>query len=229
MTATANGYLEQRQSSPLSFGAVVLIHGAAIAAVLLVKGPGWIVEPTTILKTYPVSPVEPPPPVELPRPEPEVRQNPPISRLDVPPRVIPTPAPTQPVFSERTVTPPGSVIGRDPGSSAGSGIVTVPPRTPPRVPVRVAAQWDSRFTGAMQPPYPASEERAEREGTVRARVTIAPSGRVTAIQRVSATNDVFWRATERQALSNWRFRPATLDGQPVQGSMTVNIQFRIDG
>jgi hypothetical protein len=38
---TAHGYLEQKTARPLSFGGVVLLHGAAIAAVLLIKGPGW--------------------------------------------------------------------------------------------------------------------------------------------------------------------------------------------
>ena len=55
----------------------------------------------------------------------------------------------------------------------------------------------------------------------------APNGRVTAVERLSATSDAFWRATQRQALSRWRFRPATLDGRPVEGIKVMTVTFRI--
>jgi hypothetical protein len=44
---TANGFLERKQASPLGFGTVLLLHGAVIAAVVMVKGPGWEREPVT--------------------------------------------------------------------------------------------------------------------------------------------------------------------------------------
>jgi len=51
---------------------------------------------------------------------------------------------------------------------------------------------------------------------------------VTAVQRLSATSDAFWRVTERQALSRWRFRPATVDGRPVETSREMTVTFRIE-
>ena len=90
------------------------------------------------------------------------------------------------------------------------------------------AQLDSRYAGDLQPPYPAPELRAQRGGIVRIRLTIAPNGRVTAVQRLAATSDAFWRATERQALGRWRFRPATIDGRPVQGVKEMTVRFRIE-
>lgn len=225
---TANGFLEQKTARPLSFGAVVLLHGAAIAAVVLIKGPGWIVQPTVDTKVYEVREVPPPPPERLPEPVRQLPQTPSISRPDVPKQVIPTPIPRQPVFAERTVTPPvGPVAGSNP--EPVRRVVDVPPREPIRTPVRVDSAWDPRFAGAMQPPYPPSEERAEREGSVQVRVTIGADGRVVAAERLSATSDAFWRVTERQALSRWRFRPATVDGRPVQSSKVLSVRFRLDG
>lgn len=229
----ANGYLEQRTARPLSFGAVVLLHGVAIAGVLLIKGPEWIHvidKPTTAFDV----PLTDPPPPEVPPPPPSeaAPQVPTISRLDVPPRVIPTPVPSIPVASDRSPVPPGPAIGNNPEPSNATRpqpLVTVPPREPARPPVRVAAQFDPRFAGALQPPYPAAEQRAEREGTVRIRVTIGPDGRVKAAERVNATSDAFWRATERQALSRWRFKPATVDGRPVESSKVLSVFFRLDG
>ena len=119
------------------------------------------------------------------------------------------------------------MIGTGTEPSTTPEVVTVPPR-PVRDPVRVASLFDTRF-GGQQPPYPQSEVRAEREGQVRIRVTIGADGRVTATERLAATNDAFWRATDTQARNRWRFRPATLDGRPVQDSKVITIHFRLDG
>jgi protein TonB len=81
-----------------------------------------------------------------------------------------------------------------------------------REPVRTEARLAS---GELQPPYPASEQRLEREGRVVIRVTIGPDGRVRAAQKVSATSDAFYTATERHARARWRFEPAKVDGRPI--------------
>ena len=225
----ANGFLEQKQTSPLSLGAVVLLHGAAIAAVLLIKGPEWIRHSEPPLVVDLIKTDTPPPENPPPQPEQQLVQ-PPISRIDVPPRVLPTPVPNITMPTTPVLAQTSPVIGNNPEPVRDvRQIVTVPPREPIRNPVRVDAQWDPRFTGAMQPPYPQSEVRSEREGSVRIRVTISPEGRVIAAERVSATSDAFWQATQRQALSRWRFRPATVDGRPVQGSKTLTVRFRLDG
>jgi protein TonB len=234
---TANGFLEQRTARPLSLGAVVLLHGAAIAAVLLIKGPQWVRVVDPPLEVTEVK-LRPPPPPNPPEPAPDklAPQVPTKSFIDVPPRVIPTPVPNNALSSnEGPVVPSGPVIGEAVRPPVGAGprpepLVTIPPRDPVRRPsVRVDAQFDPRFAGALQPPYPAAEQRNEREGQVRVRVTIGPDGRVEAVEKVSATSDAFWRVTERQALSRWRFKPATVDGNPVQSSKVLSVFFKLDG
>jgi len=232
---TNTGLLEQPPVRPLSFGMVLGLHGAAIAAVLLIKGPTFERAPDVPTDTYFVKPVEVPPVEPPPQPDVQTPQQPQISRLDVPPRVIPTPVPSVPVASERGLAPPGPVIGTNPDPTPPAGAGTQPLVRPPvtrpavRDPVRTEAQFDPRFASALQPPYPLSEEREEREGAVSVRVTIAPDGRVTAVERLSATNEAFWRATQRQALSRWRFKPATVDGKPVQSTKTLRVRFQLDG
>ncbi|HEY0116760.1 MAG TPA: TonB family protein [Allosphingosinicella sp.] len=230
----ATGFLEQKPASPLSFGAVLLLHGAAIAGVLLIKNQTWRADPVGPLDTYAVPKDDPPPPIpDEPRPlEKQILQPPTRSVLDVPPRVIPTPVPNATAEPSSVVSTLIEGTAINPPSGSGTRPepqLIVPPRreTPPAV--RVEAQWDPRFAGAMQPPYPPSEQRQEREGQVRVRVTIGPDGRVIAADKVSATSDDFWRVTQRQALSRWRFRPATLDGRPVQSSKTLTVHFRLDG
>jgi protein TonB len=60
------------------------------------------------------------------------------------------------------------------------------------------------------------------------RVTIGPDGRVTSVEEVSATSPAFFQATQRHALSRWRFKPATVDGRPVQSSKVLSVQFKLD-
>jgi protein TonB len=83
-------------------------------------------------------------------------------------------------------------------------------------------------SGDLQPPYPTAEQRLEREGRVVIRVTIGTDGRVKAAQKVSATSDAFYTATERHARARWRFRPATVDGQAVETTKTLTVVFRLN-
>lgn len=223
----ANSFLEQKQGSPLGFGAVIMLHGAAIAAVLLVKGPEWIrvIDQPIVVEMIP--PDEIPPVEPLPQPQDQqVRQ--PLTRMDVSPIIIDTPIRDLTSTPAPTLDAPTRTAGVDPGPvrEVQRELVEIP-RTP-RIPARTDSLFDPRFAGSQQPPYPESEIRAEREGVVSLRITIGPDGRVVSAQRISATNDAFWRATERQALNRWRFRPATEDGRPVQSVKTMNIRFRLN-
>jgi protein TonB len=99
------------------------------------------------------------------------------------------------------------------------------PKLEPKPPVRVEARLRS---GDLQPPYPASEEKLEREGKVTIRVTIGTDGRVKAAERVSAASEAFYAATERHALRSWRFSPAMVDGRPVESTKVLTVSFRLD-
>lgn len=226
----ANGFLDRKQASPLGLGAVVLLHGAVIAAVVLVKGPEWIRHVEPPINIVNVDPETPPPPDPPPVQQVEQRQT--ISRMDAPDQVIRPPIPDF-VRPATPPTPPSQFAGNDvrPPVQAEQPrrLAEVPPRVVPRTPIRVAAIFDPRFAGRQQPPYPESEIRGEREGVVSVRITIGPDGRVVDIQRVSATSDAFWRATERHARGNWRFRPATEDGRAIQSVKTMSIRFRLNG
>ena len=106
----------------------------------------------------------------------------------------------------------------DPGF--GEEAVPLPPE-----PVRIAARIDPR--SELQPPYPASEERAANEGSVKVRLLVGADGRVKAVEQLSATSDAFWRATEKQALRHWRFKPATVDGKPVESRLVLTVHFQL--
>lgn len=211
------GFFERKSASPTRLALVAGGHALVLGAVMMAAGPEItrLVRPPLIITSIPVP--QPPPP-DTPPPERTERQMP--VRLD--PIVAPPRPPDLPPLG------PGAQTGDPPAGPVGGGTV-IPDRPPdPPAPVRRAAEVDPRFASALQPQYPAAEQRAGRTGTVIIRVTIGPDGRVRAAERVSATSDLFWAAAERQALSRWRFRPATIDGRPVESTKIMTIHFRIE-
>jgi len=217
-----SGYLHQpKRRSPTGLALVVLAHVGVLGALALIKGP-QLVRPDgpIIVDSIPVPP-EPPPEPQPKQREPDQR---PSTTWTVPEPPF-TPPQTKGPEAPSNPLPPLPPIFDQPGG----GIVTRPPVDPPAPPpVRREAEYDSRHANALQPPYPPSEERAQRGGTVRVRVTIGTNGRVLAVARLMATSEAFWAATQRHALNRWRFRPATVDGRPVESTKTLNVRFNIE-
>ena len=210
------GFFAQKQRSPTSLALVILLHGALIAAVILIKSPVFrhMADPTVVTliddDTVPPPEHQPPPP---PREQPQQRE--------VPDHVTPI-VDTHPTGPTVDAHQENTVIASNTAGNA-TDIPILPPPPPP--PVRRAAQIDP--SSQLQPPYPPSEYRAQRDGRVQVRVTIGPDGRVTDVVRLSATSDAFWEVTRQQALRHWRFRPATVDGRTVEETRVMSLIFRI--
>ncbi len=211
------GFFEQKSASPTRFALVAGGHALVLGAVMMAAGPQFIRPPRPPLIITSI-PVPQPPPPDPSQPDRTERQ--------MPVRLDPVVAPPRP--PDRPPVGAGVQTGDPPVGPVGGGTVIADPPPDPPAPVRRGAEVDPRFASALQPQYPSSEQRAGRTGTVVIRVTIGPDGRVRAADRVSATSDAFWAAAERQALSRWRFRPATIDGRPVESSKVMTIHFRIE-
>ncbi len=213
------GFFEQKSASPTRLALVAGGHALVLGALLL-SGTVIVTEGRQRTKVEWIDLPQPPPPdpAEPPRTD---------TQRQLPDRQIPIVTPQRPPDLP-PVPGTGVQTGDPPVGPVGGGTV-IPDRPPdPPAPVRRGAEVDPRFAAALQPQYPAAEQRAGRTGTVVIRVTIGPDGRVRAAERVSATSDLFWAAAERQALSRWRFRPATIDGRPVESSKVMTIHFRIE-
>ena len=214
---TEAGFFAQKRGSPTSLGLVILLHAALIAAVILIKSPAFqrLAAPPTVV-TLIDDTTDPPRERERQRPQEQQR---PLETFDHVEPVVDT----HPVGPTVDNSHPNTVIA---SNTAGNDIVipTLPPDPPP-LPVRRAAQIDP--SSQLQPPYPAPELRLQRDGRVQVRVTIGPDGRVKDVVLISATSDAFWRVTREQALRHWRFRPATVDGRPVEETKVMSLVFRI--
>lgn len=215
----ANGFLAEKRRSPVSLGAVIGLHAAALGAVILFGTTSFIRQQESNTKVFNIPiPQDPPPIPPPPRPEEQIQQHQSVPTPTPPdaPHVSNNPIQTGPTQPQQ---PPVGPIG--PVQTAEATIPHIPE------PVRHGAEVDPRFRDALQPPYPPDRERAQQAGRARVRITIGTDGRVTAIDQLSTTHEAFWRATQRQALNRWRFRPATVDGRPVVSTMTMTVTFRI--
>jgi protein TonB len=117
---------------------------------------------------------------------------------------------------------PDSGTRLDPGPT-----ILLPPADPPREPVLVEASIDPRARAAFQPDYPGAMIRQGVEGAVTVRITIGADGRLTDIEKISATDESFWLATQRHALRQWRFRPATRDGVAIVSTKVLTVRFTL--
>lgn len=213
------GILAQKPRSATGLALVIALHAAALTALALSKMEVPIVERLGPLVTYRVDPPKPPP-EPTPKPEPRPRSK---SVIDHVPAKVPTPPVSDPVLVDLTdlpTLPTHTIVGIDPPKP--------PARPAPQPePVRVEARMSPK--SELQPPYPASEQRMGREGSVAIRLLIGADGRVKGAEKLRATSDAFYRATERHALNHWRFSPATVDGRPVEAWKTLTVYFRLDG
>ncbi|SEJ04364.1 outer membrane transport energization protein TonB [Sphingobium sp. AP50] len=208
------------RKSPLGLGGTVAVHALAIGAFLLI--PKEVIEVITnkpfIGTNIPLSP--PPEPVVEKKADP---------RIETQPQQREQPTVTDPVVDlpkgDPTVT-----ATKDSGNGTSIGPVQpyIPPPPPPMAePVLTEPSIDPRALAAFQPDYPGAMIRQGVEGKVTVRVTISAEGRVTAIEKVSASDESFWLATERHARRKWRFRPATRDGVAVASTKILTVRFTL--
>jgi periplasmic protein TonB len=93
-------------------------------------------------------------------------------------------------------------------------------------PVLVAPSLDPRYRDRFQPAYPPASRRAGEGGSVVVSVLVGADGRVADAE--VARSSGYGRldnAAIRQALSAWRFRPATRDGVAVQSRHQITVTF----
>jgi len=210
-------------SRPAGAGGALLISGAMILG-LYYAGP--TIAPGAIDKVIKIINVRPddPKPVE-PQPKKQVEQRKAVTTPlpHVPDRVVDLPSDNTGITGTHVIGP----VTLDPPGPVGPVSGGTVPFDPPPPPVMVGPSVDPRFADALQPPYPPAEIRRGTEGSVTARVLIGADGRVKAIDIVKSPSEGLSEATRRQALSRWRFKPATRDGVPVEGWKTMTLRFQI--
>jgi protein TonB len=162
---------------------------------------------------------EPPPPPPIVQPKQKVDTKAPVNETPYVPPVAPQVPSDNTTKTTIDFPPIGPLV-----PEVGTG-TTIAPVTPK--PVVVGPTYDQRYANALQPPYPASEIRSGNTGRVVIKVLIGADGRVKKVERIAAASDAFFTAAERQALTKWRFKPATSDGTPIEQWKTMSLRFEL--
>jgi periplasmic protein TonB len=213
----STNYLDTKTRHPGALAAVVAIHAAGIGALMMIA-PTIVETIAPALEGYNV-PAPPIPPEIVPDPMPKVERKT-TTVIDKPtPKVASKPADAGPALRDD----PGPLTGAGSGEDLGSGIDWVA-IDPPKDPVIVGPQFTGRNA---QPPYPPGMQRLNIEGAVTVRVLVGTDGRAVRIEMVRADQDAFFAATREWGMKNWRFKPATRDGEPFQEWRTMTVRFEM--
>lgn len=211
---------ETKRASPAGMSAAILINGSIILAVALSP---LVVEPPKPRDPFAGRSIELTPP---PKPKEEEKQE----ARKLPPIFVPKPlndfvdkkTPVTTTNEEQETTTVIDGGGGDDMTEIVRDIIKPP------TPIFKAALRDPKFAKSFQPDYPVGMLQREIEGTVTIRVLIGVDGRVRQVQILSATTPDFAKATERQALKAWRFKPATRGAESVEDWQTLTVRFDIN-
>jgi periplasmic protein TonB len=218
--------------NPTSLTAAVIWTGGIITALMFMSMSAGVRENRPDLKTFEVKDRVPPPEpkIEPKQVEDQLPTTPPVFVPDPIGPVIQQPIEQLTTTNNPPVTPPlptGGTLGEGTQIASLDVKKLIPPITPP-APIFKSASRDPRFAGKFQPTYPVGMLQREIEGTVTIKVLIGTDGRVRQTNVIKAATPEFAAATEKQALSQWRFKPATRDGQPVEDWQTLTVRFDIN-
>ncbi len=197
-------------SAALALGIAGMV-GVGMATALVAPDLLTIIDGPLKTRNVPIE-VEPPQPAD-----PKEQQQQSSSRITTVRPLVPTHEGviTAPLPPFEITVPPISQVGTRPFT---------PPVAPP---VFRGARRNHRFADAFQPPYPAAQQREGVVGRCLVSVAISAGGRVTSVRDLGCSDPAFFRATQRQALSRWRFEPATRDGVAVATELEQNVVFRM--
>jgi TonB family protein len=128
--------------------------------------------------------------------------------------------------TEPTLELSGDVVSAGEGSLSANFADTTKQPAAPAAPVAVGGDVKpARMISSVAPIYPALAKSQHVAGSVHVDALVDANGRVTTMKVVSGPSMLHQAAMD--ALRQWKYQPATLDGRPVPMHLTVTIQFRL--
>ena len=204
-------------------GALVL-HACLLAGAWTITGPSLVHTPPRPIEVSLIRPPEAPPVVRPPEPLPVNRARP-EARKPPPPAAPPAPAPAPAVAARPTDEARPASITAEPAPPAapvaprvteGVPAARREPAPPAQVPaVRVGPRADASWSGNLPPAYPAMARRLGEEGEVQLDIHVAQDGAVDEVRLKKSSGSGLLDRTAIDTVKKWRFKPATVDGKPV--------------
>jgi TonB family protein len=118
------------------------------------------------------------------------------------------------------IAPTGDAFGG--GLAVGSGKQPVAPVAP--LPIGGDVR-PARLLSSTPPVYPTLAKTQHVEGAVRVDALVDAAGKISSMKVVSGP--VLLHQAAMDALRQWKYQPATLDGKPVPMHLAVTVQFRL--
>ncbi|MEO8276796.1 MAG: energy transducer TonB [Thermoanaerobaculia bacterium] len=226
----------QKRKAPKNRALIIqmalLMHVLIIGTVLAVQY--WTIDPVDeppiqvsfVGSIAPPPPPPPPPPPAAPKPvAPKPVVTPVVAEI-VQPVAVPdvVPEPTEEVATEGTGEE--GVEGGVEGGVAGGDVGGVPQSTGDEI-LRVGGEITKpERLGGAQPAYTELARKARIQGVVIVEAVIDKEGRVTNV-RVLKGLPMGLDQSAVDAVKNWRFKPATLNGRPVSVYYSLTVNFRL--
>lgn len=90
------------------------------------------------------------------------------------------------------------------------------------------SQTDAYVLEAVSPKYPHEMLQRGKQGKTLLMLRVDETGEVSAVKVLASSNDLFSEAAIK-SVKNWYFQPGTVDGVPIPQTVTVPVNFEIDG
>jgi protein TonB len=196
--------------------------------------------PKASLSTFLSAPPPPPPPPPPPAAQPIVHVKPQVHLMDAGKLVAPRAIPKDIKIIKEDAEPdmmgaqggvPGGVPGGQMGGVIGGVIGGVGGAPPPPKPAQSRIRQGGAVTAAslinrVQPNYPPLARQTRISGTVRLHAIISKDGTVQQLEVLSGHPLLVQAALD--AVRQWRYRPTTLNGEPVEVDTTIDVIFSLN-
>jgi TonB family protein len=163
-------------------------------------------------------------PAAQPAPQPATRA---ASKPPTPEPPPPAPEKKQPQAVERAAVTPSAQtrVEEPPKAIAALPQIQVPITTaaPTLAAPKISQSTVAELVSRVNPAYPASARALRVEGTVLVEAAIGKDGVVKSVRVISG--HTLLRDAAAQAVRQWRYKPATLNGQPIESTSQVTLKF----
>jgi TonB family protein len=103
-----------------------------------------------------------------------------------------------------------------------------PASTGSPTPIRVGGNVQAaKLSRQVKPAYPADLQAQGIEGTVLLAAVISKDGTPLSLSPLNTAVNTEFIAAARDAVSQWRFQPTLLNGEPVEVATTITVEFKL--
>jgi protein TonB len=86
----------------------------------------------------------------------------------------------------------------------------------------------TKIVKMVRPEYPDQAKDAGIEGTVLLRAVVGKDGSLLNLGVLNSNVDAMLAKAAMDAVSQWRYQPTLLNGQPVEVITTITVNFRLE-